>query len=61
VFRKIDLIEDDSVRNLDIDECNLDGGHDCHVNADCVNSEGSFSCTCGLGYIGDGRNCTGKD
>ena len=61
LFRNIDLIEDNSIRNLDIDECSLDGGHDCPVNADCVNTEGSFNCACSLGFIGDGRNCTGKD
>ena len=34
-----------------------DGG--CHAQAACNNSDGSFTCTCGPGYIGDGFNCTG--
>ena len=41
----------------DIDEC--DGGY-CDSNADCVNTEGSFSCTCVSGYVGNGLNCTGN-
>ena len=31
----------------------------CHVNADCINNEGSFICQCRPGYTGDGRYCTG--
>nr|XP_058951787.1 fibrillin-1-like [Pocillopora verrucosa] len=40
----------------DIDECerNLSS---CHVNADCLNTIGSFVCRCHTGYIGDGTNC----
>ena len=42
----------------DVDECALnDGG--CHVNADCFNTIGNFSCVCKDGYYGDGFNCTG--
>ena len=55
----VNLIEAHSVYNLDIDEC-TNGGHDCPVNADCVNTEGSFDCTCSLGNTGDGRDCTGR-
>ena len=39
----------------DIDECLLD--HGCDQNSTCVNSKGSFSCECNLGYIGDGTTC----
>lgn len=42
---------------LDIDEC-VRG--DCSSNADCVNSIGSFYCTCLPGFTGDGFNCTGN-
>ncbi|KAK9888746.1 hypothetical protein WA026_000973 [Henosepilachna vigintioctopunctata] len=38
----------------DVDECGL-GLHDCHVHATCTNTDGSFSCQCKKGYIGDGR------
>ena len=44
---------------LDIDECEL-GFDDCNENATCTDTVGSFSCTCNLGYSGDGLNCTSK-
>ena len=39
----------------DIDECLL--ANDCHENSKCVNSEGSFTCSCNSGYFGDGEKC----
>lgn len=44
---------------LDIDEC-AELGHNCHSNADCTNTDGSFMCMCNYGYTGDGTNCTSK-
>ena len=44
---------------LDIDECQKNI-HDCHLNATCQNTNGSFMCTCLFGFNGDGRNCKGK-
>jgi len=45
---------------LDIDEC-TDGTHKCDINgAVCINTLGSHNCTCKNGFVGDGRNCTGK-
>ncbi|XP_018320718.1 multiple epidermal growth factor-like domains protein 8 isoform X2 [Agrilus planipennis] len=38
----------------DVDECGL-GIHDCHPNATCTNTDGSFSCHCKRGFIGNGR------
>ena len=38
----------------DIDECSVPDI--CHVNAVCVNSQGSYACQCTGGYVGDGHN-----
>ena len=45
---------------LDVDECVL-RTHNCDINANCSNTNGSYACTCNKGYIGDGisGNCTG--
>ncbi len=42
----------------DIDEC---AERPCDMNADCTNTEGSFTCACMLGYSGDGLSCTCKE
>ena len=44
---------------LDIDECSL-SNVDCHANAYCTNTDGSYSCTCHSGYTGSGTACYGK-
>ena len=44
----------------DINECEA-GKHNCHANAICKNTKGSFVCTCKPGYSGDGVNCTGEN
>jgi len=44
---------------IDVNECASNNGG-CSVLADCINTAGSFACTCKNGYIGDGFNCTGK-
>jgi len=41
---------------IDINEC-LNGN--CHEQAICENTPGSFSCTCKTGYSGNGINCAG--
>ena len=43
----------------DIDECDLDIDN-CHDNALCRNTVGSFECECLPGFTGDGVNCEGK-
>ena len=45
----------------DIDECDdANPQHNCDENAECENNAGSFTCTCGTGYSGDGQTCIGK-
>lgn len=38
----------------DVDECGL-GLHDCHPEAKCTNTHGSYKCNCRRGFVGDGR------
>jgi hypothetical protein len=41
----------------DVNECLTDNGG-CDVNATCSNTDGSRTCTCVVGYVGDGFTCT---
>ena len=41
---------------LDNDECAA-GTDNCALNADCLNTEGSYVCTCKAGYHGNGTTC----
>ena len=40
----------------DINECQSDI---CDVNANCTDSDGSFECSCNVGFTGDGFTCFG--
>ena len=42
---------------IDINEC--DAQNECHANADCSNSIGSYECICRQGYAGNGTECSG--
>jgi len=41
-----------------VNECTLNTDN-CHAQATCRNSPGSFNCTCNLGYSGNGTFCEG--
>ena len=41
---------------LDVDECSKQ----CDTNADCINTDGSYRCTCHSGFYGNGIVCHGK-
>ena len=53
---------------LDVNECGLDSlsenhttyVNNCHDDANCTNTKGSFYCTCLNGYSGNGVSCVGK-
>ena len=45
--------------NTDIDECS-EGIDDCDINSDCADTDGSFTCTCREGYLGNGTFCSSK-
>ena len=42
----------------DINECMI-GTHTCDAMSSCTNSDGSFECSCNVGFEGDGITCTG--
>lgn len=50
----------DSLFLTDIDECEVET-HKCHEDAECIDSDGSFSCVCKLGFSGDGLLCERKE
>ena len=53
----------------DISECQVDTlapghskySHDCHSDANCTNTKGSYYCTCDTGYSGNGVTCVGNE
>ena len=44
---------------IDINECS-EVLHNCDMNANCSDTDGSFTCTCREGFEGDGISCNSK-
>ena len=42
-----------------MDECAINTDN-CHADANCTNTKGSFYCMCHTGYSGDGVTCVGE-
>ena len=42
---------------LDINECH-NNSSGCHENAICINTDGSYTCQCKDGYVGNGARCS---
>ena len=59
VFEFLLVVNIYSIFFLDINECG-NGNHDCDMNANCTNTNGSFVCVCNSGWSGDGVVCNGK-
>ncbi|XP_078621291.1 E-selectin-like [Branchiostoma floridae x Branchiostoma japonicum] len=64
VFRLTDhdfLVDDQHPRDIRETICNasnLCDPHPCHVNATCRQTGGTFTCTCNVGFTGNGFTCT---
>ena len=56
LYNSLYLIHYINFPHIDIEECQK---NPCHVNAICSNVDGSYSCKCQNGYIGNGFNCEG--
>ena len=45
----------------DVNECENGQTNRCNRDAICNNTNGSYSCQCKQGFVGDGFNCTGEN
>lgn len=48
-----------NIFHLDVDECGA-GTFSCDADAECINTKGSYNCSCKPGYQGDGKTCEGE-
>jgi len=52
-------ITDKYYHNADIGEC-AQGLDNCHKDAECTDTIGSYLCTCNAGFTGNGFNCSSR-
>ena len=45
--------------STDINECENET-LSCNTNAECINTDGSYTCSCSSGFSGDGMSCVGE-
>lgn len=56
---KLICILECNIFHLDVDECGA-GTFSCDADAECINTKGSYNCSCKPGYQGDGKTCEGE-
>ena len=62
ILFKINSYKNEIHLEKDLDECNDDwASNNCDTNAQCVNTFGSYNCSCISGFEGDGLNCLDID
>ena len=49
-------VNEHNFNSLDFNECE-DGSHTCSANANCTNTEGSYTCTCHESFYDNGTSC----
>ena len=57
---KPDWVEGDDLC-ININECVLGNLNHCYSGGNCTDTEGSYTCKCPDGYVGDGRDCDDID
>ena len=45
------------ITEADLNECADENNNDCHAQAICTNTIGSYSCACKEGFVGNGKSC----
>ena len=57
VAKGLDLPSFEAMSDADLNECADDSTNDCHAQATCSNTIGSYTCACKTGFVGNGTNC----
>merc|ERR1711907_127093 len=57
VANGLDLPSFEAITDADLNECANANNNDCHAQATCTNTNGSYSCACNEGFVGNGKSC----